>query len=88
MNFETYDLDLSGLECPLPILKTKKKLNEILSGDIINIICTDPGSQRDFEAFARQTGHQLIESKQESNFFQFKLKKKLLTLSSWRYNTF
>ena len=76
MNFETYDLDLSGLECPLPILKTKKKLNEILSGDVINIICTDPGSQRDFEAFARQTGHQLIESKQESNFFQFKIKKK------------
>ena len=76
MNFETYDLDLSGLECPLPILKTKKKLNEILSGDIIYITCTDPGSQRDFEAFARQTGHQLIESKQEGNFFQFKLKKK------------
>ena len=76
MNCETYDLDLSGLECPLPILKTKKKLNEILSGDIVNIICTDPGSQRDFEAFARQTGHQLIESKQEGNFFQFKLKKK------------
>ncbi len=76
MNFETYDLDLSGLECPLPILKTKKKLNEILSGDIINITCTDPGSQRDFEAFTRQTGHQLIESKQEGNFFQFKLKKK------------
>ena len=76
MNYETYDLDLSGLECPLPILKTKKKLNEILSGDIINITCTDPGSQRDFEAFARQTGHQLIESKQEGNFFQFKLKKK------------
>ena len=76
MNFETYDLDLSGLECPLPILKTKKKLNEILSGDIINITCTDPGSLRDFEAFARQTGHQLIESKQQSNFFQFKLKKK------------
>ena len=76
MNCETYDLDLSGLECPLPILKTKKKLNEILSGDIINITCTDPGSQRDFEAFARQTGHQLIESKQEGNFFQFKLKKK------------
>ena len=76
MNFEIYDLDLSGLECPLPILKTKKKLNEILSGDIINITCTDPGSQRDFEAFARQTGHQLIESKQEGNFFQFKLKKK------------
>ena len=76
MNFETYDLDLSGLECPLPILKTKKKLNEVLPGDIINITCTDPGSPRDFEAFARQTGHQLIESKQEGNFFQFKLKKK------------
>ena len=76
MNFETYNLDLSGLECPLPILKTKKKLNEILSGDIINIVCTDPGSQRDFEAFARQTGHQLLESKQEKNFFQFTLKKK------------
>ena len=42
--------------------------------DIINIICTDPGSQRDFEAFARQTGHQLIESKQKQ-FFQFKIKK-------------
>ena len=76
MDFKIYDLDLSGLECPLPILKTKKKLNEILSGDIINIVCTDPGSQRDFEAFARQTGHQLLESISEKNFFQFKLKKK------------
>lgn len=76
MNFETHNLDLSGLECPLPILKTKKKLNEIQSGDIINIVCTDPGSQRDFEAFARQTGHQLLESKNDNNFFQFKLKKK------------
>ena len=61
---------------PSAYFENKKKLNEILSGDIINIICTDPGSQRDFEAFARQTGHQLIESKQESNFFQFKIKKK------------
>ena len=76
MDFKIYDLDLSGLECPLPILKTKKKLNEILSGDIIKIVCTDPGSQRDFEAFARQTGHQLLESISEKNFFQFKLKKK------------
>ena len=57
-------------------IENKKKLNEILSGDIINIVCTDPGSQRDFEAFARQTGHQLLESKHENNFFQFKLKKK------------
>ena len=57
-------------------IENKKKLNEILSGDIINIVCTDPGSQRDFEAFARQTGHQLLESKHEKNFFQFKLKKK------------
>jgi TusA-related sulfurtransferase len=55
------ELDTSGLNCPLPILKTKKALATLQSGDLLKVISTDPGSVRDFQAFARQTGHELIE---------------------------
>jgi TusA-related sulfurtransferase len=55
------DLDTRGLNCPLPILKTKKALADMASGDILRVISTDPGSVRDFQAFARQTGNELVE---------------------------
>jgi tRNA 2-thiouridine synthesizing protein A len=55
------ELDARGLNCPLPILKAKKALNDMLSGEVLKVVATDPGSMRDFQAFARQTGNALIE---------------------------
>ena len=62
-------IDTSGLNCPLPILKAKKALTELQSGQTLQVIATDPGSWRDFEAFARQTGNELVsQEKTETNF--------------------
>jgi tRNA 2-thiouridine synthesizing protein A len=55
------ELDTRGLNCPLPILKAKKALNDMLSGEVLKVVATDPGSVRDFQAFARQTGNELVE---------------------------
>ncbi|MGK6311250.1 sulfurtransferase TusA family protein [Variovorax sp. DT-64] len=55
------EIDTRGLNCPLPILKAKKSLNEMQSGQLLKVISTDPGSVRDFQAFARQTGNDLID---------------------------
>ena len=55
------ELDTRGLNCPLPILKAKKMLSEMSSGEVLKVVSTDPGSIRDFQAFARQTGNELIE---------------------------
>ena len=55
------ELDARGLNCPLPILKAKKALADMLSGEVLKIVATDPGSVRDFQAFARQTGNELVE---------------------------
>ena len=73
-NFDT-ELDASGLNCPLPILRAKKTLASMSSGQILHIIATDPGSVKDFEAFAKQTGNALMESKEEGGKFYFLLKK-------------
>ena len=63
------EIDTSGLNCPLPILKAKKALTDLLSGQTLKVIATDPGSWRDFEAFARQTGNELVsQEKTEANF--------------------
>ena len=63
------EIDTSGLNCPLPILKAKKALTELQSGQTLRVIATDPGSWRDFEAFARQTGNELVsQEKTEANF--------------------
>ena len=69
------ELDASGLNCPLPILRAKKTLTGMESGKILHIIATDPGSVKDFEAFARQTGNELMESKEEGGKFLFLIKK-------------
>jgi TusA-related sulfurtransferase len=53
--------DTRGLNCPLPILKAKKALAEMQSGQVLKVVATDPGSTRDFQAFARQTGNELVE---------------------------
>ena len=55
------ELDTRGLNCPLPILKAKKSLGEMTSGQLLRVVSTDPGSLRDFQAFARQTGNDLVE---------------------------
>ena len=55
------ELDTRGLNCPLPILKAKKALTDMLSGEVLKVVATDPGSVRDFQAFARQTGNALVE---------------------------
>ena len=55
------EIDTRGLNCPLPILKAKKALTEMASGELLRVVSTDPGSVRDFQAFARQTGNELVE---------------------------
>ena len=60
-NFD-HELDARGLNCPLPILRAKKTLNTMAGGEVLKIMATDPGSVRDFEAFAKQTGNPLLES--------------------------
>ena len=63
------ELDARGLNCPLPILKAKKALAEMQSGQILRIVSTDPGSMRDFLAFAKQTGHELVDQKAQDDEF-------------------
>ncbi|TDJ62766.1 MAG: sulfurtransferase TusA family protein [Proteobacteria bacterium] len=69
------ELDARGLNCPLPILRAKKALNHMSSGQILHVVATDPGSIKDFEAFARQTGNELIESNEVDGEFLFLVKK-------------
>ena len=73
-NFDQ-ELDASGLNCPLPILRAKKALSAMQSGQILHVIATDPGSVKDFDAFAKQTGNELMESKEEGGKFHFLIKK-------------
>jgi tRNA 2-thiouridine synthesizing protein A len=69
------ELDASGLNCPLPILRAKKSLAGMSSGQVLHIIATDPGSVKDFEAFAKQTGNELMASNEEGGKFTFLIKK-------------
>ena len=55
------EVDARGLNCPLPILRAKKALSELTSGQVLKVVATDPGSQRDFQAFAKQTGNELLQ---------------------------
>ncbi|HEB55037.1 Uncharacterized SirA/YedF/YeeD family protein HTH_1886 [hydrothermal vent metagenome] len=73
-NFDQ-ELDATGLNCPLPILRAKKALNGMTAGQVLHIIATDPGSVKDFEAFAKQTGNDLVESNEEGGKFTFLIKK-------------
>ena len=61
MSAQPRELDTRGLNCPLPILKAKKALTDMASGDLLRVVSTDAGSVRDFQAFARQTGNELVE---------------------------
>jgi len=71
----TKELDASGLNCPMPILRAKKALKDLSSGDVLRVIATDPGSVKDFEAFAKQTGNELLESNEEDGSFYYRLRK-------------
>jgi TusA-related sulfurtransferase len=66
------EIDTRGLNCPLPILKAKKALAELYSGQVLKVVSTDPGSVRDFQAFAKQTGNELLEQEtMETDFTHF-----------------
>ena len=68
-------LDAKGLNCPLPILRARKALNELTKGDSLEIQATDPGSVKDFEAFCRQTGNELMSSTKEGSIFKFVIRR-------------
>jgi tRNA 2-thiouridine synthesizing protein A len=70
------DLDARGLNCPLPILKAKKALAEMMSGEVLRVVATDSGSVRDFQAFAKQTGNQLLEQSENEQEFTFYMRRK------------
>ena len=66
------EIDTRGLNCPLPILKAKKALSEMQAGEILKVVATDPSSTRDFQAFARQTGNELLQQSQNgSDYIHF-----------------
>ncbi len=68
-------LDAKGLNCPLPILKARKMLKDVPTGETLRILATDPGSVADFEAFCRTTGNELVEFKQEGGAYSFLIKR-------------
>jgi len=76
LSYFDQELDATGLHCPLPILRAKKTLNSMESGQILYIIATDPGALKDFSAFSKQTGHALLESRELDGKCYFYLKKK------------
>jgi len=70
------ELDTRGLNCPLPILKAKKALADMQSGEVLKVVSTDPGSIRDFQAFARQTGNELLEQTRGADEFTHYLRRR------------
>jgi tRNA 2-thiouridine synthesizing protein A len=75
MDFDK-ELDTRGLNCPLPILRAKKALNEMQSGQVLKIVATDPGSVKDFQAFCKQTGNDLLQHAEANKEFTFFMKRK------------
>ena len=72
----TKTVDARGLSCPLPIVKTALAIKEIGSGDVIEVLATDPGSTKDFIAWSKTTGHELVESTVDGKVFRYILRKK------------
>jgi tRNA 2-thiouridine synthesizing protein A len=73
-NYDT-ELDARNLGCPLPILRAKKAIAAMGSGQVLKLVATDPGSVKDFDAFCRQTGNDLISSTEESGEYHYLIKK-------------
>lgn len=69
-------LDTKGMNCPLPILKTKRALKDIAVGDTIRVVATDPGSVKDFDSFCRTTGNELLESNLNDGVYSFLIRKR------------
>ncbi len=69
------ELDARGLNCPLPILRTKKSMNGMAAGEVLKVVATDPGSVKDMEAYARQTGNEIVGSAEDTGEFTFFIKK-------------
>jgi tRNA 2-thiouridine synthesizing protein A len=70
------EVDARGLNCPLPILRAKKALHDMVSGQTLRVVATDPGSVRDFLAFAQQTGNEMVEHGEQDSEFWFVLKRR------------
>ena len=70
------ELDLSDLTCPLPLLKTKQSLNKMASGEVVKVTATDPGSERDFQVFAQQSGNRLLAFEKENGRFFYWIEKR------------
>lgn len=68
-------LDAKGLNCPLPILRAKKAMKDVPQGGVLQVLATDPGSVKDFEAFCRSTGNTLLERKEENGVYTFNIRK-------------
>jgi tRNA 2-thiouridine synthesizing protein A len=75
MDFDK-ELDARGLNCPLPILRTKKALTDLQPGQVLKVLATDPGSVKDFQTFAKQTGHALLAHDEAGKEFTFFMRKK------------
>ena len=75
MHFDK-ELDARGLNCPLPILRAKKALTDLRSGQVLKVLATDPGAVKDFQAFSRQTGHELMSHAEANKEFTFFMRKK------------
>ncbi|MFA6443588.1 MAG: sulfurtransferase TusA family protein [Sterolibacterium sp.] len=75
MHFDK-ELDARGLNCPLPILRTKKALTDMQSGQVLKVVSTDPGSVKDLAAFAKQTGNELLSTEEKNKEFEFFVKRK------------
>jgi tRNA 2-thiouridine synthesizing protein A len=75
MSEYTEKFDATGLNCPMPILRSKKVLNTLSSGDVLYVISTDSGSVKDFEAFCKQTGNELLESNEADGKYHYYIKK-------------
>ena len=76
MNDVDKELDVKGLTCPMPLLKAKKTLNDMEGGAVLRVLATDPGSERDFEVFARQSGNTLLDSSSSDGVYCYYLRKK------------
>ena len=70
-----HELDLSGLSCPMPLLKTKQALNRLESGKVLRVVATDPASERDFKAFSEQSGILLLQAEREDRNYIYWLQK-------------
>ncbi len=75
MSHVNEELDARGLNCPLPILRAKKAIAGMAEGDVLKVLATDPGAVKDFEAFCRQTGNELLQSQSTGESFEFHIRK-------------